>query len=295
MALIAPQPQIHPRHPRTNQIRVRFVVSLMSARYNLGMDNIALYNIRRWQALADADALFTRPREFSAVAAREWLDPGNRLGDVVGQAVLCLAGGGGQQSAALAALGAIVTVVDLSDAQLERDRAAALRDGGSIRTICADMRDLSVLAPGSFDWVWQPYSLNFVPDARLVFAQVARVLKPGGRYRLSCANPFVAGLTERDWNGDGYVLRRPYVDGAELTYPDQPWVHDAGSAVPWPREFRHTLSTLVNGLIDAGFLLEHLDDVSDVSPSASAEPGSWDHFTAVAPPWLTFWAARSHA
>lgn len=281
---------VHPqRHPRTQRLSCRPGFG----QYNPAMDDIARYNIQRWQALAEAGALFRRPREFTAVSAREWLDPGNRLGDVAGRAVLCLAGGGGQQSAALAALDAIVTVVDLSGAQLERDRAVAVRDGVSIRTICADMRDLSMLAPGSFDWVWQPYSLNFVPDARQVFAQVARVLRPGGRYRLSCANPFVAGLTERDWNGDGYTLRRPYVDGADLTYPDQPWVHAAGSAVPSPREFRHTLSTLVNGLVDAGFRLEHLDDVSDGSPSASAEPGSWDHFTAVAPPWLTFWAMRS--
>lgn len=257
------------------------------------MDEIARYNIQRWQALADADALFTRRRVFTAESAREWLDPSGRLGDVAGRVVLCLASGGGQQSAAFTALGARVTVVDLSEAQLERDRAVALRDGVSLQTICADMRDLSGLAPESFDWVWQPYSLNFVPNARQVFAQVARVLKPGGRYRLSCANPFVAGLTERDWSGDGYVLRRPYVDGAELTYPDQPWVHDAGPAVPWPREFRHTLSTLVNGLVDAGFLLEHLDDVSDINPSVSAEPGTWDHFTIVAPPWLTFWTRRA--
>jgi SAM-dependent methyltransferase len=258
------------------------------------MDDIARYNLRRWQALADANALFTRPHApFTNTEAREWLDPSGRLEDVAGRAVLCLASGGGQQSAAFAALGAAVTVVDLSDAQLERDRAVAVRDGATIETVQADMRDLTALAAGSFDLVWQPYSLNFVPEARAVFAQVVRVLKPGGVYRVSCANPFVAGLTERDWNGQGYTLRDVYADGAAITYPDQSWVHDAGSAVPWPREFRHTLSTLVNGLVAAGFALEHLEDAVDVSASADAEPGTWDHFTAVAPPWLAFWARLS--
>ena len=26
---------------------------------------------------------------------------------------------------------------------------------------------------------------------------------------------------------------------------------------------------------------------------ADAEPGSWQHFTAIAPPWLVFWARRT--
>jgi hypothetical protein len=62
-------------------------------------------------------------------------------------------------------------------------------------------------------------------------------------------------------------------------------------AVPRPREFRHTLSTLINGLIAEGFVIRRLSDSRDFYPDASAEPGTWDHFTAIAPPWLTLWAS----
>ena len=57
--------------------------------------------------------------------------------------------------------------------------------------------------------VHQPYSLNFVPEADVVFGEVARVLRPGGRYYLHCANPFFSGIGTRDWNGEGYTLRHP--------------------------------------------------------------------------------------
>src|SRR5215208_2335729 len=99
-------------------------------------------------------------------AARGWLDPAGWLGDLDGRRVLCLAGGGGRESACFSLLGARVTVFDLSPEQLERDRTAAAHYGKSVETLCGDMRDLSALQGADFDLVWHPYSLNFVPDPR---------------------------------------------------------------------------------------------------------------------------------
>lgn len=259
------------------------------------MDEAARYNQARWQALADADALFTRPkRDLNAQEALALVDPERQLGTIADQDVLCLAGGGGQQSAAFAVLGARVTVVDLSGAQLARDREVAAHYGVPIATIEADMRDLGALAADTFDLVYQPYALNFVPDAVAVFREVARVLRPGGRYYLQCANPFCSGLGTRDWNGAGYSLRHPYLDGAVTIATDEEWVYDRtardGEPIPGPREYRHTLSTVLNGLIGAGFLLERVADDKDLHPDIDAEPGSWPHLTAIAPPWLAFWS-----
>src|SRR5579859_4602835 len=116
------------------------------------MDEIARYNRARWTALVDANALFTRPKsDLTEVSARELVDPDHSLGDLKGKRVLCLAGGGGQQSVAFGLLGAQVTVVDLSDAQLERDREAAAHYSVSIETVQGDMRDLSHFPDDSFD------------------------------------------------------------------------------------------------------------------------------------------------
>ncbi|TDE55791.1 class I SAM-dependent methyltransferase [Nonomuraea mesophila] len=253
-------------------------------------DDVHRYNRERWEALVEADALFTRPMlGLDADAARAYLGL-ERLGlpgDLAGRKVLCLAGGGGQQSAAFALLGADVTVLDISPGQLARDRSAAEHHGVAIRTVQGDMRDLSVLGDASFDLVWHPYSLTFVPDSRIVFREVAKVVATGGHYYLMCANPFFAGLTHESWNGEGYTLRQPYADEVMTSYPDQEWVYDRtppGRAVPAPREYTQTLGRIVAALTGEGFVLRFLSEVR--GDRRDAEPGSWEHFMTVAPPWL---------
>ena len=260
----------------------------------MALDELARHNKERWEALAQANVEYSRPfLDLDAESARRAVDRLGILGDVRGKDVLCLAGGGGQQSAAFGLLGANVTVLDLSETQLQRDREAAAHYGVQVTALQGDMRDLSRFGEGSFDVVWHAYSINFVPEARPVFRQVARVLRPGGFYRIQFANPFVAGLDERDWNGQGYPLRLPYVDGAELWEDDPYWDVDDGDGasqrIEGPREFRHTLSTVVNGLAELGFVILGMRE--ETGDEEGAEPGTWEHFKAIAPPWLTFWAA----
>ena len=257
------------------------------------MDDVSTYNIARWKALVEADALFTRPAlSLDPDSARRLLDPEGRLGDFASKDVLCLACGGGRHSIALALLNANVTILDLSEGQLDRDREAAARFNVDIKIVQGDIRDLSQFESAAFDIVYHGYSLGFVPDARVVFQQVARVLRTGGEYYFMCANPFFLGMEEKDWNGDGYTIRHPYVNGAEIIYEDQEWVYDrnkSGAAIPPPREFRHTLSTLVNGLFEQGFIIHHVSDYSNFNPDPNAEPGTWDHFVSIVPPWISFW------
>ena len=183
------------------------------------MDELARFNQQRWGALADARILYSRPwLELDADSARERLDDQGLLGDVAGLDVLCLAGGGGQQSAAFGLLAANVTVVDLTQTQLDRDQEAARHYGLTTCTVQGDMRDLSGFEADSFDLVWHAHSMNFVPDSGEVFDQVVHVLRPGGRYRLHWGNPYYHGLAPEYWDGNGYSLRLPYVDGAEVTY-----------------------------------------------------------------------------
>lgn len=259
------------------------------------MDEIARYNRERWRALVDANALFTRPAlNLNPASASERIDPEGRLGSVAGKDVLCLASGGGQQSAAFALLGAKVTVFDLSQDQLRQDQEAAAHYSVDIRIRQGDMRDLSCFEKAAFDIVYHAYSLEFVPDARTVFQQVARVIRTGGLYHFNCANPFFLGLSEKDWNGTGYALKHPYVDGAEVAYEDQDWVYDRSKSddrIPPTREYRHKLSTLFAGLIEQGFVVSHISDYSDLHPDPNAKPGTWDHFISIAPPWLSFWAS----
>ena len=258
------------------------------------MDEIAEYNKARWKALVEANALFTRPKlNLDIDSARQTIDFDGKLGDVAGKDVLCLAGGGGRESAAFAFLGANVTVFDLSEEQLKHDTEVAEHYNVDIKTVQGDMRDLSQLDEASFDIVNHAYSINFLPDAVPVFRQVKRVLRQGGIYHVNFTNPFTMGVEQKDWNGKGYVLKEPYVNGAKISYTDQDWVYirDEHRSVPKPIEYRHTLSTVLNGLIENNFVIFHVSDNSDMYPDENEEPGSWDHFVAYAPPWLSVWTS----
>jgi SAM-dependent methyltransferase len=251
------------------------------------LDEVARFNRERWNELADARVEYSVPAlDLDLASARRLVDPQGVLGDLGAERVLCLAAGGGQQSAAFSLLGAAVTVLELSPVQLERDRFAARQYGCDVKCELGDMRDLSRFSPEHFDLVWQAHSLNFVPDARRVFAEVSRVLRAGGLYRLECTNPFIHGTWHTSWTGQGYLLASPYLDGEVCT--DDPWtfVDPNGIAreVAGPREFRHTLGTLINGLVAER--LQVIGLWEDTRGDRAAPPGSWEHFKTVGAPWI---------
>lgn len=257
------------------------------------MDDVSAFNAASWKDLAERGVLFARPYlDLTPETARERIDPFGFLAgtDLAGKDVLCLASGGGQQSAVFAVLGANVTVLDLTEAMLHGDRQAAAHYGVQMDIHQGDMRDLSRFADRSFDIVWQPYSINFVPDPRPVLRETARVLRPGGYHHIQFHTPFFVGMDEHEWTGAGYPLPFLYMDGEEVTEPEWEFDDLQGKVhrVRGPRAFRHTLSTMVNELAGLGFVILRLGE--EISPEVSAPPGSWEHFTRVCPPWLTLWS-----
>jgi SAM-dependent methyltransferase len=259
------------------------------------MDELADYNRERWEALVAAGIEYGRPMlDLDEASARAWvadqaLLPDEAIDTLAGKDVLILAGGGGQQSAALSILGAKVTVLDITEGQLAGDRLAAAHYGYEARIEQGDMRDLSRFEDQTFDFVWQPYSINFVPDYRPVVESVARVLRPGGDYRLDIENPFTGSIWEDSWHEKGYSLNKIYEDGSEHLYPDPHWDVTAEDGteqrVVGPREFQHTLGPMLTYLAGLGFCLKGMWERPD-DGDPDAEPGTWDHFIRVLPPWL---------
>ena len=170
--------------------------------------------------------------------------PANVLSDVSGKNVLCLAAGGGQQSAVYGLLGARVTVVDIAEGQLDGDRKAAAHHGYEVTTVHADMRDLSCIGDGSFDLVYQGPSMSWVPDVREVYSGVARLLRSGGLYRVDFANPANHFM---EWDGKAYRIAKPY---SERFYR-----HEGGAS-----DFRHYLGEIFNGLLAEGFCIQQVED-----------------------------------
>lgn len=257
------------------------------------MDELARYNQARWEELARARLEFTLPLlDLTPESARRRIDPEGVFGELQGKQVLCLATGGGQQSAMFGILGAVVTVFDLSPTQLQRDEEAATHYGYPVRTVQGDMRDLSAFVDDSFDLVYQAYSLNFAPRVESVFGEVARVLRPGGLYQMQWANPFTQSVDDQAWDGETYLLHHPYIDGFETStyYPTWDIEDEDGHwrQIASPREFRHTLSTVINQLAANSFVILRLKEALNHVPDP--EPGTWEHYKSVAPPYLTLWA-----
>ena len=262
------------------------------------LDDIAAFNKDRWEELSREGVQFGIPwLDLAPAEALRRIDPEGVPMDAKGWDVLCLAASGGQQSAAFGLLGARVTVFDISETQLEKDRLAAAHYRLELRTVQGDMRDLSCFAPDSFDVVWQPYSLNYSPVVEPVFREVARVLRPDGIYEVTFANPFTQALDDDSWDGEGYRLRGPYTDGEDVRRYSPIWEVEQSDgsviAVDRPHEFRHNLSTVLNALVQNGFVLLHLQEWS--RQADPLEPGSWPHFTQFAPPWFDSWWRLSEA
>lgn len=260
------------------------------------MDNILRDNRARWNALADANVMHSVPYlDYTREDAARYVYGNGLLTDVAGQRVLCLANGGGQASAAFGLLGAVVTVLDLSDVQLARDCEAAAYHGFAVETVQGDMRDLSMFAGNHFDIVWQPFSLNYSETVEPVFREVARVLKPEGIYQVTFANPCAMALDGDSWDGTGYRLRGLCIDGEDVSHYEPIWAVEQpdGSTinVEFPHLFRHNMSTVLNTLAQNGFILLHLQEM--VRHADPLVPGSWPHFTQAAPQWFdSFWRLK---
>lgn len=204
--------------------------------------------------------------------------PQSALRDISGKQVLCLASGGGQQSAVFGLLDAHVTVLDICAGQLEGDETAAQHYRFPIWTIQGDMADLSVFADGTFDLVYQPISITFTPDIRLVYREVHRVLKPEGRYVVHHCNPATYPVTfaggDNGWDGKGYRICEPYRGGAIRSICGR-----ENMAVGTPiGEHRHLLGDIFGGLLEIGFTIgDVMEDPRHLRSTAQGAAGSEEH------------------
>lgn len=114
-----------------------------------------------------------------------WID---RCAALKGKQVLDVGCGGGLLSEGMAAMGARVTGIDLSDKALGVARLHLLESGQQVdyRHIAAE--DLATSHPASFDVVTCLEMLEHVPDPASAVKACAQMVKPGGQVFLSTIN-----------------------------------------------------------------------------------------------------------
>ena len=245
------------------------------------------HNARAWDALARQQAALTKPANDADFAnPLQTVDPLGWLGpSIANQKVLCLAAGGGRQSALYAAAGAEVTVVDISGEMLALDREVAAARGLAVRAIQASMDALTMLADGEFDLVIHPVSTCYVADVQPVFREVARVTRPGGLYVSQHKSP-TSLQAKPQANADGCQLAEPYYRDGPLPPAERSRLREAGTL-----EYLHRWEELLGGICRAGFAIEDL--VEPMHADASADVGTFGHRSQFVAPYVRVKARRA--
>lgn len=173
----------------------------------------------------------------------EWLMP------LEGKKLLGLASGGGQQMPIFSALGAECTLMDISDAQCEKDRIVSKRENFSIDIVKGDMTKPFPFSDESFDIVFHPVSNCYVQDIQHIFNEVYRILKKGGR--------FIAGLSLDmnyvvDEQEEKLVRKLPFNPlSDELLFNELMRSNDG-------IQFSHSIEESIRGQLEAGFTLKDI-------------------------------------
>lgn len=236
--------------------------------------------VRARQALARpaSDSEFTNP--LAVVDGCGWLG-----GDIRGQQVLCLAAGGGRQSALYAAAGGVVTVVDLSPAMLELDRQVAQERGLSVRTIEASMDYLPMLKNQEFDLVIHPVSTCYVPLIEPVYREVARVTRPGGLYVSQHKQPTSLQSSLQVGATGNYEIREPYERTGPLPAAEASRLREQGTL-----EYLHRWEEILGVMCRVGFVIEDVIEPQHADPQAAVS--SFGHRCRFISPYIRIKARR---
>lgn len=171
-----------------------------------------------------------------------------------GHRLLGLACGGGQQGPIFAGKGYETTIMDFSEAQLDKDRKVAERENLDIATVHADMTKPFPFEDECFDIVFCPVSNAYISDLENMWTESYRVLKRGGLLMVGYMNPWIYMYDADDvWDFPDKELL--------LTYPlpfDSKELEARGEIEISPEygyEFSHTLDAQIGGQLRAGFAM----------------------------------------
>jgi len=176
------------------------------------------------------------------------------LGEVKGKSLLHLMCQFGLDTLSWARLGAVVTGVDISDKSIKRANELKEKTNLPAKFVRSDVLDLTETLDGSFDIVFQSYGTHiWLSDIRKWAKVVAHYLKPGGTFFIIDEHP-VNVLFLPDPPLD-YFASEPERTPDAADYCDRDFKIE-GEMIEW----QHPLSRIVNALIEAGLVIERLDE-----------------------------------
>ncbi len=211
------------------------------------------------------------PRSTGGLAAAgEWPVLRAMLPPLAGRRVLDLGCGFGWHCRYAREVGASLVVgVDLSERMLERARA--MTDDPAITYVRSAVEDVA-FPDGAFDVVLSSLAFHYVADLAPVFAAVNRWLAAGGDLVFSIEHPVFTSRAEQSWwrAADGTRLHWPVDHYREEGERRSSWL------APDVVKYHRTLATILNAVIDAGFMLRRIEEPGPTAAMIAEDPGMRD-------------------
>jgi len=207
------------------------------------------------------------PRSEQGLAgAPEWPTVRAMLPDLAGRDVVDLGCGYGAFARWAAEQGA--ASVDAFDGSQQMLRRADELTGPSevVTYACADL-DALCLPAATYDVAYSALVLHYLVDLPRFVATVHAALRPEGSFVLTCEHPVYTAPSAADWveieGRRAWPLDRYGDEGERI----RDWL------VPGVRKQHRTLATLLNTLLDSGFVLRRVEESVPSQEQVAAEPG----------------------
>jgi SAM-dependent methyltransferase len=229
---------------------------------------------RRWWD-ADADAYHAEHGGFLGVDDFVWCPERLREADahllgpieqLAGTHILEVGAGSAMCSRWLVRHGAHPIAFDVSAGMLRHARDAAVATGLDVPLVQADAQVMPFLS-SSFDLAFSAFgAVPFVADSAAVMREVARVLRPGGRWVFAATHP-IRWVFPDDPGPDGLTAAMSY-------FNRDPYVEFDAEGTETYVEHHRTLGDRVREIVAAGFRL--LDVIEPEWPEGHTEEwGQW--------------------
>lgn len=144
--------------------------------------------------------------------------------------------------------------------------AREMTRGEGIRYRCENLENLTLPA-NSCELVYSSLALHYLPDVAPLFATVYQALTPGGTLLFSAEHPIYTAPPQQGWLED---------ENGQKRWPVSHYQQEGERISNWfadgVKKQHRKLSTWINLLVAAGFIIEHLDEWGPTAEQIAAQP-----------------------
>jgi len=141
--------------------------------------------------------------------------------------------------------------MDISESQIEKTKQLLAEHDLSARFICSPMEEECGIPKDYFDFVYSVYAIGWATDLKHTFCQIASYLKKDGIFIFSWSHPIHKCVASE--NGV-FVFKKCYFDESQYSL-------SLGEETLILSDYK--LSSYVNALAQAGFVIEQMIEESD--------------------------------